>query len=144
MLSQSFSFFLCPRSFWFAGDTGYCPVFKEIGERLGPFDLSAIPTGAYYPRWFMRPQHTDPYDAVQVHQDVKSKRSMAIHCATFPLTDEAMDEPIELLIKAAAEAGLAKDEYVTLQHGGMIITADGKDLAPPDVLNPPKAPLSAK
>jgi N-acyl-phosphatidylethanolamine-hydrolysing phospholipase D len=33
--------------FWFAGDTGYCPVFKEIGERCGPFDLSAIPIGAY-------------------------------------------------------------------------------------------------
>lgn len=26
--------------FWFAGDTGYCPVFKEIGDRYGPFDLS--------------------------------------------------------------------------------------------------------
>lgn len=26
--------------FWFAGDTGYCPVFKEIGSRYGPFDLS--------------------------------------------------------------------------------------------------------
>lgn len=33
--------------FWFAGDTGYCPVFKEIGERCGPFDLAAIPIGAY-------------------------------------------------------------------------------------------------
>lgn len=33
--------------FWFAGDTGYCPVFKEIGERCGPFDLAAIPVGAY-------------------------------------------------------------------------------------------------
>lgn len=34
------------RSFWFAGDTGMAPVFKEIGERLGPFDLAAIPIGA--------------------------------------------------------------------------------------------------
>ncbi len=33
--------------FWFAGDTGYCPVFKEIGERCGPLDLAAIPIGAY-------------------------------------------------------------------------------------------------
>jgi len=33
--------------FWFAGDTGYCPVFNEIGERIGPLDLAAIPIGAY-------------------------------------------------------------------------------------------------
>ncbi|SPQ99824.1 unnamed protein product (mitochondrion) [Plasmodiophora brassicae] len=50
--------------FYFAGDTGYrtvledededavptCPVFKQIGERYGPFDLAAIPIGAYSPR----------------------------------------------------------------------------------------------
>lgn len=34
------------RRFWFGGDTGMAPVFKEIGERLGPFDLAAIPIGA--------------------------------------------------------------------------------------------------
>ena len=54
--------------FWFAGDTGYCGVFKEIGEKYGPFDLSAIPIGAYNPRYFMKPQHVDPSEAVQIHQ----------------------------------------------------------------------------
>lgn len=32
----------------------YCPVFKEIGAKYGPFDLCAIPVGAYEPRWFVR------------------------------------------------------------------------------------------
>ena len=31
--------------FWFGGDTGYSDVFKQIGRRYGPFDLSAIPIG---------------------------------------------------------------------------------------------------
>lgn len=35
---------------YFAGDTGYCDTFKEIGKKYGPFDYSFIPIGAYEPR----------------------------------------------------------------------------------------------
>ena len=45
--------------FFFSGDTGYAPHFKEIGQKLGPFDLSALPIGAYEPRWFMYESHLD-------------------------------------------------------------------------------------
>eukprot|EP00775_Hariotina_reticulata_P002822 gene2822-3115_t len=72
--------------FWFAGDTGYCPVFRDIGARLGPFDLCTIPIGAYSPQEFMQPMHICPEEAVQVHRDVSSKRSIGIHCCTFHLT----------------------------------------------------------
>jgi hypothetical protein len=34
----------------------------------------------------MQPQHTNPADAVQIHQDVRSKKSIGIHCCTFNLT----------------------------------------------------------
>lgn len=37
-------------SFYFAGDTGYCSGFKQIGRKYGPIDFAAIPIGAYYPR----------------------------------------------------------------------------------------------
>ena len=52
----------------FLGRSRYCPVFPEIGQRLGPFDLTAIPVGAYEPRWFLHPQHCNPEEAVKIHR----------------------------------------------------------------------------
>lgn len=74
--------------FYFPGDTGYCPAFKEVGQVYGPFDAAAIPIGAYEPRHFMRPQHVNPGDAVKLHSDVKSKFSVGIHWGTFKLANE--------------------------------------------------------
>lgn len=107
--------------FFFAGDSGYGPHFKEIGERLGPFDLSAIPIGAYEPRWFMKDHHLNPDDAVKVHLDVRSRLSVAMHWGTFILTDEPLDEPPILLKKAKKEHGLADDEFLVLKHGETIV-----------------------
>jgi len=44
----------------------------------GPFDLAAIPIGAYTPRWFMSPIHCSPHDAACLHKDVQSKHSIAM------------------------------------------------------------------
>lgn len=74
--------------FFFAGDTGFCPVFKQIGAQFGPFDCAAIPIGAYEPRWFMKYQHVAPEEAVQIHQDVQARFSMAVHWGTFALANE--------------------------------------------------------
>ena len=43
-------------SFWFGGDTAYCDAFEQIGKKLGPFDLAAIPIGNYRfgPQQFQR------------------------------------------------------------------------------------------
>lgn len=131
------------RSFWFAGDTGYAPVFKEIGDRLGPFDLAVIPTGAYAPRWFMKPQHIDPAEAVQVHQDVKAQRSVACHLATFSLTDEPMDEPAKRLPEEVKKAGLAADAFLTLRHGATLVTAGGRTLNQPAILPVPPGGAAA-
>lgn len=45
----------------------YCPGFREIGDEFGPFDVAAIPIGAYVPRWFMRDQHIDPQVCIRVY-----------------------------------------------------------------------------
>ncbi|KAI9026800.1 beta-lactamase superfamily domain-containing protein, partial [Hyaloraphidium curvatum] len=125
------------RKVFFAGDTGYrsvpkgftgdvgslphCPAFKEIGDRLGPFDLAAIPIGAYSPRWFMSPVHLDPRDAVDVHRDVRSKKSVGMHWGTFILTDEPVMEPPIRLAEEAAKGGLGKDEFVVVDIGATLV-----------------------
>ncbi|XP_053700503.1 N-acyl-phosphatidylethanolamine-hydrolyzing phospholipase D isoform X2 [Synchiropus splendidus] len=75
--------------FFFAGDTGYCSSFREIGRQLGPFHLAAIPIGAYQPREVMRGQHVDPEEAVLIHQDVQAQQSVAVHWGTFALAHES-------------------------------------------------------
>ncbi|RMD59675.1 MAG: MBL fold metallo-hydrolase [Nitrospirae bacterium] len=107
--------------FFFAGDTGYSPIFKEIGKRFGPFDLSAIPIGAYEPRWFMRNHHVTPEEALQIHIDVNSKRSIAIHWGTFILTDEPLDEPPKRLIKEMKRRSISEDEFLILKHGETLL-----------------------
>jgi N-acyl-phosphatidylethanolamine-hydrolysing phospholipase D len=106
--------------FYFAGDTGYSPDFKEIGERLGPFDLSCIPIGAYQPRWFMGGVHVDPIEAVEIHKDVKSKLTVGMHWGTFPLADEDMDEPPRILKEALQKNGLSENEFIVLKNGESI------------------------
>lgn len=106
--------------FFFVGDSGYAPHFKEIGRKLGPFDLSLIPIGAYEPRWFMRHHHITPEEAVQAHLDVGSRKSVAIHWGTFILTDEPLDEPPKRLERAKIERGLSNEAFLVLRHGQVI------------------------
>ena len=109
-----------PVSVFFTGDTGYSKDFSDIHQRLGAVDLALIPIGAYEPRWFMQAQHVNPAEAVQIHQDLHAKKSLAIHWGTFELTDESLDEPPRALKKAKQQAGLTANEFIVLNHGGML------------------------
>lgn len=102
---------------YFAGDTGYSPHFREIGEKLGAPDLAFIPIGAYSPEEFFGPMHTNPKEAVQGHLDLKAKRSIGIHFGTFQLTAEAIDQPVIDLEVAKKELGLAPDTFIALGFG---------------------------
>jgi N-acyl-phosphatidylethanolamine-hydrolysing phospholipase D len=88
-----------------AGDTGYrrtakssavCPIFKEIGRKFGSFDLSFVPIWRGGSLGFisllgLRLSHNDipstlhaaPADAIDIHIDVMSHNTVAIHFGTF-------------------------------------------------------------
>ncbi len=93
------------RRFYFAGDTGTFPGFVEIGARLGPFDLAAVPIGAYEPRAMMQPSHVTPEEAVIAAADARAAHSVAMHFGTFDLSDEPVDEPPRRFLAASAAAG---------------------------------------
>ena len=116
-----------PATHWyFSGDTGYSQDFLDTQKRFaarqtpakgGGFDLALIAVGAYEPRWFMKEQHVNPAEAVQIHQDLKAKRSVGVHWGTFSLTDESLDQPPKDLAAALRERGLAPDVFTVMAIG---------------------------
>jgi N-acyl-phosphatidylethanolamine-hydrolysing phospholipase D len=94
------------RRFYFAGDTGYFAGFAEIGSRLGPFDLAAVPIGAYEPAAMMRPFHMNPEEAVRAAQDVGATNIIGMHYGTFDLTEEPLDEPPRRFHEAGKTTGI--------------------------------------
>ncbi|WP_266170493.1 MBL fold metallo-hydrolase [Dyella subtropica] len=89
---------------FFSGDTGYFDGFKTIGERLGPFDVTLLETGAYDSQWPY--VHMQPVQTVQAHQDLRGRWLMPIHNGTFDLAMHRWQEPFEQVTALAAERGI--------------------------------------
>jgi L-ascorbate metabolism protein UlaG (beta-lactamase superfamily) len=107
---------------YFAGDTGMGQHFAQIRDKFGPPRLALLPIGAYLPRWFMKPVHIDPAEAVQAHQILGAQHSVGVHFGTFALADEGMDQAPEDLRKARTAAGLDEEDFWVLGFG------EGRDL----------------
>jgi N-acyl-phosphatidylethanolamine-hydrolysing phospholipase D len=103
--------------FYFGGDTGYFGGFRQAGERLGPFDLSAIAIGAYLPAAIMRSVHTTPEEAVQAAEDLRSRVLLGIHWGTFDLAEEPLDEPPRRMQAEAARRGIGPERAWILKVG---------------------------
>jgi len=93
---------------FFSGDTGLFPGLREIGERLGPFDLTMIEAGAYgqaWPDW-----HLGPEQAVRAHEMLRGEVFMPVHWGLFDLAYHGWTEPLERSLVAAKAAEV--DIYV--------------------------------
>jgi L-ascorbate metabolism protein UlaG (beta-lactamase superfamily) len=91
---------------YFSGDTGFGEHFREIGERLGPFDLSLLKIGSYGPGQGWLDIHMEPEEAVKAHIAVKARRMLPVHWATFNLAFHPWDEPIKRTVGAARQQGI--------------------------------------
>ncbi len=84
---------------WYSGDTGFHTTFTDIGERLGPFDLTLIDAGQYDANW--PDAHQGPELAVEAHKCVRGRAMLPIHWALIKQANHTWTEPVERVLAAA-------------------------------------------
>jgi L-ascorbate metabolism protein UlaG (beta-lactamase superfamily) len=101
------------------GDTGFHDGinYRAAAVKYGSFRLAILPFGAYEPRWFMKGQHQDPDEAVQGMRLCNAAHVAGHHFATFQLTDEAIDDPVERLQVALKQRNIAPERFRPLRAG---------------------------
>ena len=106
----------------FTCDTGIGDIYKDIGNKYGPIDLTLINIGAYnfYPIMPYKDKsvyHTNPEEALEVAQNLKSKKVIGMHWGTFVLSLEPIMEP-PVRFKAGAEKyGFKKEDAIIYKIG---------------------------
>lgn len=105
------------KRFYYTGDSGYWKHFAQIGKEYGPFDLVALPIGAYVPKEIMQFMHLNPVKAVDAYLDLRGKCFVPIHYGTFPLSYEPYDEPPKLLRQTFKEKKINEENLLVLKLG---------------------------
>ena len=106
----------------FACDTGYGNIYKALGNKYGPIDLTFINIGAYnfYPMMPVKDKsvyHTNPEEALQISRDLKSKKIIGMHWGTVVLSLEPIMEPRARFKAAAEKYGFNKDDAIIFKIG---------------------------
>lgn len=86
---------------YFSGDGGYGAHFKEVGEKLGPFDFGFIECGQYNENWHQI--HMYPEEAIQASGDAKAQKVMPVHWAGFALALHTWTDPADRFVAAASK-----------------------------------------
>jgi L-ascorbate metabolism protein UlaG (beta-lactamase superfamily) len=105
------------RRLYVGGDTGYFDGFREAAERLGPFDLAALPIGAYLPPSIMQFVHLTPEQAVQAFEDLRARTLLGMHWGTFDLAEEPLDEPPVRMLAETRRRGIPDERAWILRLG---------------------------
>lgn len=100
---------------WFSGDGGYGKHFKEIGEKLGPFDFAFMECGQYNKLW--RAIHLYPDQSVQAGIDGNAKIIMPVHWGSFTLSDHFWTDPVEQFVSGCQTKSIP---YLTPRIGELV------------------------
>lgn len=68
----------------------------------------------------METVHINPKEAVKIHQDVQSMRSVGCHFHTFRLSEESIKQPPYDLYLALKEKALSTEDFFVLKPGESI------------------------
>jgi len=90
---------------FFSGDGGYSDIFKKIGDKFGPFDLTIMENGTYDQSWSK--EHLTPQETVQAHQDLKGNMLMPVHNSTFDLAFHSWYEPLNKVRRIAKQQNIS-------------------------------------
>ena len=106
----------------FACDTGYGNIYKELGEKYGPIDITFINIGAYnfYPMMPVKDKsvyHTNPEEALNIGKDLKSKKVIGMHWGTVVLSLEPIMEPPKRFKDSAKDYGYSREDAVIFKIG---------------------------
>jgi len=110
------------KKIFFACDTGVGNIYKELGNKFGPIDLTLINIGAYnfYPMMPYKDKsayHTNPEEALSIAQDLKSKKIIGMHWGTFVLSLEPIMEPPVRFKDNAEKYGFKNEDAIVFKIG---------------------------
>ena len=110
------------KKIFFACDTGVGNIYKELGYKYGPIDLTLINIGAYnfFPIMPYKDKsiyHTNPEEALSIGKDLKSKKILGMHWGTFVLSLEPIMEPPIRFKRNAEKYGFSKKDTIIFKIG---------------------------
>jgi N-acyl-phosphatidylethanolamine-hydrolysing phospholipase D len=123
--------------------TTICPIFKEIGQKFGPFDLLFVPIWRGSSLGFISylslrlshnnipsALHLTLIDAINIHNDVLLRNIVAVYFGTFiGLENESLEAIIEFTKRRESQDVLSLDELAVEGRGHAGILNIGESIA---------------
>ena len=106
----------------FACDTGVGDIYKDLGAKYGPIDITFINIGAYnffpiMPEKDKSVYHTNPEQALSLAKDLRSKKVIGMHWGTIVLSLEPIMDPPKRFKKNAQKFGFQSNDAIVFKIG---------------------------